>query len=504
MNDLATELIFIFLLIMANGLFSMSEMAIVSARKARLQQKADKGDEGAKTALELATEPTAFLSTVQIGITLIGILTGVFGGAGIQDRLAQWIQAVPFISDYSQGISNACVVICITFFSLVIGELAPKRIALSNPEKIASISAPFMKMIARLGRPAVRILSFSTDLVLGLLRVRHTGETPVTEEEIKLMIEQGTRFGVFQQAEQDMISRVFRLDDLIVTALMTPRPEVVWLDLDEPVENMFGTISESRHFCFPVANGNLDNVTGVVYAKDLLAQSLVGKKIDISSVMQPPLFVPESMPAMIALEKLKAARSHIALVIDEYGGFHGLVTLNDFLEAIVGDIPLLDDEGEADVIMRDDGSWLLDGRLIIDDFKELFQLENLPGEDSGGYQTLGGFIVTYLGCIPTSGDHFEWHGLRIEVVDMDARRIDKVLVTVIASGSSSSDNDSVKTSSGDGDGSSSASGGSLFRKKAPQKTLMFLRGEAIQKVAQVTQYFYGTFSTVFSIRSYSS
>lgn len=430
MSDPGTEITIIFLLILANGLFSMSEMAIVSSRKARLQQKADNGDEGAKIALELATEPTSFLSTVQIGITLIGILTGLFGGAGIKDRLAELLKLVAWISPYSQIVSISIVVIIITFLSLVIGELVPKRIALSNPEKIASFVAPLMKFISRTGRPFVRLLSLSTDILLGMLRIKHSSESPVTEEEIKLLIEQGTQGGVFQQSEQDMIARVFRLDDLIVTALMTPRPEVVWLDLDQPHETIFSTISESRHFCFPVARGNLDNVTGVVYAKDLLAQSLGRMKFDITNVMQPPLFVPESMPAMTVLEKLKAARSHIALVIDEYGGFHGLVTLNDFLEAIVGDIPLLDEEGEADIIVREDGSWLLDGRLIIDDFKDLFQIDKLPGEDTGGYQTLGGFIVTYMGCIPSSGDHFIWNGLRIEVIDMDGRRVDKVLASL--------------------------------------------------------------------------
>jgi len=433
MSDLTSELTIIFLLILANGFFSMSEMAIVSSRKARLQQKADDGDEGSKIALELATEPTAFLSTVQTGITLIGILTGVYGGAGIQEKLSDWLKMVPWISPYSEGVAIAVVVIAITFLTLVVGELVPKRIALSNPERIAAFVAPMMKLLARIGRPVVRLLGFSTDILLSLLRIRHSSESPVTEEEIKLLIEQGTQGGVFQQSEQDMIARVFRLDDLIVTALMTPRPEVVWLDLDQPEEAIFNTLSESRHFCFPVSKGNLDNVAGVVYAKDLLAQSLGRMKFDITTVMQPPLFVPESMPAMIVLEKLKAARSHIAIVIDEYGGFHGLVTLNDFLEAIVGDIPLLDEEGEADIIVREDGSWLLDGRLIIDDFKDLFQLDKLPGEDVGGYQTLGGFIVTYMGCIPSSGDHFIWNGLRLEVVDMDLRRVDKVLVSLVPS-----------------------------------------------------------------------
>jgi len=431
MSDLTSELTIIFLLILGNGLFSMSEMAIISSRKALLQQKADDGDEGAKTALELATEPTSFLSTVQIGITLIGILTGVFGGAGIQDRLSEWIKMIPWVSTYGDGISLAVVVIVITFLTLVVGELVPKRIALSNPEKISSAVAPMLKFLAEIGRPAVNLLSFSTNILLRVLRVKHSSESPVTEEEIKLLIKQGTQVGVFQQSEQDMIARVFRLDDLIVTALMTPRPEVVWLDLDQPEETTFNTLSESRHFCFPVSKGNLDNVAGVVYAKDLLAQSLGRMKFDITTVMQPPLFVPESMPAMIVLEKLKAARSHIAIVIDEYGGFHGLVTLNDFLEAIVGDIPLLDEEGEADIIVREDGSWLLDGRLIIDDFKDLFQLDKLPGEDVAGYQTLGGFIVTYMGCIPSSGDHFIWNGLRVEVVDMDLRRVDKVLVSLV-------------------------------------------------------------------------
>lgn len=431
MGNIVDEFIVIIILILINGIFAMTELAIVSAKKARLQQKADEGDEGAKVALELASEPNRFLSTVQIGITLIGIMAGAFGGATLSQAIAEKLKAIEIIAPYSGAIAMGSVVILITYLSLVLGELVPKRIALSNPEKIASFMSPSMKAISGIARPFVRMLSFSTEIVLKVFGIKHSSEAPVTEEEIKLLIKQGTQDGVFQQSEQEMIARVFRLDDLLVTGLMTPRPEVTWLDISQPMESIYAILSESRHFCFPVANGNLDNVIGVVYAKDLLGICLKGHKLDIEVVMQPPLFVPESMPSMVVLEKLKEARSHIALVIDEYGGFHGLVTLNDFLEAIVGDIPLLDDEGEADIIVREDGSWLLDGRLLIDDFKELFQLDKLPGEDAGGYQTLGGFVVTYMGCIPTSGDHFIWNGLRLEVVDMDARRVDKVLVSLI-------------------------------------------------------------------------
>jgi len=428
MSPVALEILFIVLLVLVNGIFAMSEMAVVSARKARLQQRTDEGNSGARAALELANSPNQFLSTIQIGITLIGILAGAFGGATIAEELAKRLSRIHPIAPYSEAIGVGVVVIGITYFSLVIGELAPKRLALSNAERIASVVAPSMQVLSKIASPVVSLLSLSTETVLRIVGVRLPSELPVTEEEIKLMIKQGTQVGVFEPTEQEMIERVFHLDDRSISALMTPRPEVVWLDVGDPFEDICSTITARGHSSFPVAQDSLDNVLGVVQARDLLTQSLSGQSVDVKAVMRPALFVPESMSALEVLERFKEARSHIALVIDEYGGFQGLVTINDILEAIVGAIPLADETVEMKAVQREDGSWLLDGRLLVEEFKELLQIEKLLSEEAGRYQTLGGFVMDFLGRIPSTGDYFELGGLRFEIVDMDRHRVDKVLV----------------------------------------------------------------------------
>jgi putative hemolysin len=428
MSSVLSETVIVVLLLIANGLFAMSEIAVVSARKARLQQWANEGNAKARAALELANAPNQFLSTIQIGITLIAILAGAFGGATIGKKLAAALEALPFLAPYSHAIALGVVVLSITYVSLIVGELVPKRLALNSPERIAAVVAPPMHALSRLASPVVRLLSLSTDGVLRVLGVRPAVEPPVTEEEIRLLLEQGAQAGMFEAAEQAMIERVFRLGDRRVAGVMTPRTEIVWLDHQASLEEMRRIVTESVHSRFLIAQGTLDNVLGVVHAKDLLARTLVGQPIDLMALVQQPLYVPESMRALTVLESFKQSGTHIALVIDEYGGIQGLVTPSDILEAIVGDIPSAGEHREPQAVQREDGSWLLDGMLSVDEFKELFHLSTLPGEEQGVYQTLAGFVIMQLGRIPAAADHFEWEGLRFEVVDMDANRIDKVLV----------------------------------------------------------------------------
>lgn len=428
------EAIFILVLILANGVLAMAEIAVISARKARLQQRADEGDEQASAALKLANDPADFLSTVQVGITLVGVLAGAFGGATIAGQISGWVAGFPLLAPYSSAIGVAVVVILITYFSLVLGELVPKRLALNDPERVAMLVAAPMRFLSRLASPLVRFLSKSSTLVLRLLGAKPSDEPPVTEEEIKVMIAQGTQAGVFAEAEQDMVQAIFRLGDRRVGTLMTPRTELVWLDLDDPMEENQRKILGSIHSRFPVAQGSLDHVVGVVQAKDLLASCMAGIEFTLKDVLCQPLFVPESMPALKVLELFRESRVHTALVIDEYGGFQGLVTLFDILESIVGEIPDAGDLSELEVIQREDGTWLVDGMLPIDELKEIFHLSTMPGEERGYYQTVGGFVMTSLGRIPVASDHFVWSGLRFEVVDMDGLRVDKVLIVPLSAG----------------------------------------------------------------------
>jgi putative hemolysin len=426
-NSVAIEILFILLLLLANGLFAMSEIALVSSRKARLRRLAEK-DVGARVALELAETPDRFLSTVQIGITLIGILAGAFGGATISAPLARSLRRIPALAPYSEAVSLVVVVMTITYLSLVVGELVPKRLALNHPEQIASRIAKPMRSLSILAYPAVRTLTASSSLLLRLLRVRPPEEPPITEEEVKILIDVGAEAGVFEAAEHELVDNIFSLADQRIPQLMTPRLDVVWLDVESPPEEIRGRIISSPYSRMPVCQGTLDNILGVVKARDLLARVLAGEPLDLRAAMLPPLYVPETRTALQLLELFKQSAVHIAMVVDEHGALEGLVTMNDALEAIVGEMPEPHGKGEGLAVRREDGSWLLDGGLPISDFKELFSIEKLPREEEGGYHTLAGFIMSQLGRLPSASDYFVWNNLRVEVVDMDRRRIDKVLV----------------------------------------------------------------------------
>jgi putative hemolysin len=427
MSGLTTEILILIVLFLVNGLFSLSEMAVVSARKVRLQQRAEEGSDGAKTALNLALHPTRFLSTVQIGITLIGILSGAFGGATIAESLAAYFAQYPAVQPYSGAIAVGVVVTVITYFSLVIGELVPKRLALSNPEKIATVVAPLMQFVSTITKPFVSFLSASTELFVRLLGIKPASEPAITEEEVKILIEQGRVSGIFEDVEQEIVERVFRLSDRTVNSLMTHRSEIVWLDIEDPLEENIRKIIDSGHTNFVVCKGDFEHVVGILRAKDLLREYAAGRSIGIPSSLPMPSFVPEGVNALEVVARLRHDKSPVALVVDEYGTIDGMVTLTDVLEAIVGDIPALDEKGEPAAKRREDGSWLLDGMMSVDELQMLLDLDDLP-EEAGDYDTVGGLFMAQLGRVPAVGDTFEWKELRFEVVDMDGHRVDKVLV----------------------------------------------------------------------------
>jgi putative hemolysin len=433
------ELVIIMVLILANGLFAMAEIALVSARKARIQQWAGEGNARARTALDLASDPRDFLSTVQVGITLIGILAGAFGGATVATKLAAELRRVPVLEPYSGALGLGVVVLGITYLSLIIGELVPKQLALNHPERIAVAMAPLMRLLSRLAFPVVWVLSTSTDAVLRFLRIRPSADSPVTEAEIHALLQQGTQAGVLEPAEHEMVRGVFRLGNRRVEALMTPRTNIIWLDPEAPPEETRRRISESARSRFLVARENLDQVLGVVQAKDLLAHTLTDQPVDLRTTLEQPLYVPESMQALQVLERFKQSGIHTALVVDEYGGLQGLVTPTDILEAIVGDIPEAGELTEPAAVEREDGSWLVDGMMPVDEFKDLFRTGPLPGEEEHLYQTLAGFVMLQLGHIPAPSEYFEWGGWRFEVMDMDGHRIDKMLITPVASSATDGD-----------------------------------------------------------------
>jgi putative hemolysin len=431
MSQLGLEFATIALLILANAAFAMAEMAVVTSRKSRLKDWADRGNDNARTALELASTPSRLLSAVQLGITLIGIFTGAFGGRTVADRLAGYLASIPMIQPYSQPLALALVVLAITYFSLVLGELVPKRLALRDPEKIATFVAVPLRIFSAIASPMVHFLTVSTDAISRLFGQKPSERPPVTEEEIKILVQQGTEAGVFEESEQDMVEAVLRLGDRTARSLMTPRTQIVWLDINDPIEENRRKIAESGHSRFPVCTDDLDHVLGVVQAKDMLAVSLAGNSLDFMAFLQQPLFVPRTVSALHVLESFKQSGKHIALVVDEYGGIEGLLTHHDVLEAIAGEIPPSERHTDPMAVQRPDGSWLLDGMLAVEEFKDIFNLETLPGEKRDAYQTLGGFVFTQMGRVPSVADRFEWNGLRFEIVDMDGKRIDKVLVSAI-------------------------------------------------------------------------
>jgi len=432
MAGIAVEILIIGLLVAANAFFAMSELAVISARKSRLQEWVKMGNRRAATALGLAITPNKFLSTMQIGITLAGILIGAIAGGSLADGMAAYLESLPLMAPYHREVGFALVIIGITFAVLVLGELAPKRLALRHPETIATFMALPLLWLTKLSAPLLRILNFSTETICRLFGKPASDEPPVTEEEIKTLVRQGTEAGVFEEAEQDMVEAVLRLGDKTARSLMTSRTQIAWLDLEDNAERIREKIISSGHSCFPVATGSLDKMDGVVSAKDLLGHSLAGHALDLKSLMQQPLFVPRTVSALEVLESFKKSGQHIALVVDEYGGIEGLLTQHDILEAIAGDIPFDGKPTDPKAIQRHDGSWLLDGMLSVDEFKEIFHVQSLPGEKRDAYQTLGGFIFTRMGRVPSVSESFEWNGLRFEIVDMDGKRIDKVLVSKVA------------------------------------------------------------------------
>lgn len=431
MASISFEILLILLLTIANGIFAGSELAVISARKVRLEQLMKRGNRKARLALKLANSPNDFLSSVQIGITLIGILSGAVGGAKLSIRLEDFFDTLPRLAPYSEPLSILIVVSPITYLSLVLGELVPKRIALNNPEQIACTVAQPLRCLAISTAPIVKLLSASTEGILKLLGIQAAAEPSITEEEIKVLIEQGTQAGTFEEAEREMVSQVLRLDDRSIKSLMTPRTEVAWLDINATWEENQRDIQENLHSQYPVCQDSIDHCLGIVRVKDIWKITWTGKTPDLGQLLRPPMYVPERARALKVLESFQTSMTHMALIIDEYGGIEGIVTLNDLVEAIVGKIPSLEDINEPQIIQRDDGSWLLDGMLSIDMLKKLLKQESLPNEADEQYHTLGGFIVTMLEHIPQSGEHFDAIGFSFEVIDMDATRVDKVLVTAL-------------------------------------------------------------------------
>lgn len=439
MSDIGIEILIVILLILLNGVFAMAEIAVVSARKARLQQLAKEGSAKAAAALKIANAPDTFLSTIQIGITLIGILAGAYGGATIAAQLSLYLAKIPLLAPYRDPISLGCVVVGITYVSLIIGELVPKRIGLNNPEKVAMTVAKPMRALSLLALPVVRFLSVSTRVVFSLMGIKPSEEPPVTEEEVKILIDQGTQSGVFAEMEQDMVESVFRLADRKVNAIMTARPDLVSLDLDDPPEVNWAKMTNSGHSNFPVYRGSGDNIVGIASVKTLWAKLSTGQPVDLKQSLSQPLFVPENMPALKLLKRLKQSGKHVALVIDEYGSVQGIATPHDIFKSIVGELASTQFLDQSYAVQREDGSWLLDGMTPIDEFKDLLHISHIPDEEGNTFNTLGGFVMMRLGRIPTVADHFAWGGLRFEVMDMDERRVDKVLVALITARSDQDD-----------------------------------------------------------------
>ncbi len=416
----------ILFLILANGFLTMGQTALVAARPARLHDWISRGNRRAKLALELTRQPNLALTALQACIRFLVILIGVLAGKS----LVPWLFNRLFdeASGFAETVSLGVVVLVLTYFSLLIGELLPRRIASVHPESVAVFMARSLWLLSRCAGPIARFLEWCTEVFARLLGRETVNAPPITEEAIKSLVQQGTEAGVFEESEQDMLNAVLRLGDKRARSLMTPRTQIAWLDRGDNIERIREKIISSGHSRFPVAAGSLDKVDGIVHSKELLAHGLE-QHLNLEASMHQPLFVPRTITALEVLELFKSSGQHIALVVDEYGGIEGLLTHHDILEAIAGDIPFDAQSQDPKAVRRHDGSWLLDGMLSIDEFKDILQIEVLPGEKRDAYQTLGGFVFTKMGRIPTVSEYVEWNGLRFEVVDMDGKRIDKVLVS---------------------------------------------------------------------------
>lgn len=421
------DLIIILLLVLLNGFFAMSEMALVSSRRARLKQFAEEGRRGARSALALVEDPGRFLSAVQIGITLIGILAGAFSGATLAQKLAAWLSTFAALAPIADTLAFFLVVLATTYLSLILGELVPKRVALADAEVVASRVARPMTLLSKLAAPAIWLLRVSSEAVLRLFGLPSEPSSTVTEDEVKALVAEGADAGVFETSERDMIEGVLRLADRPVSAVMTPRVEVVWLDLAEGLGETRKRIAGSGHSRFPVAHGEVGAVEGIVRAKDLLDRLFAGESLELADCISEPLFVHEGTSVLKMLEMFRETRAHMALIVDEYGGFEGIVTPTDILAAIAGEFPEDEAEAEPTAVRRDDGSWLIDGRADIAQVERLIERRGL-GTD-GDYHTLAGFVLWKLGHVPQIGEHLTWRDHRFEVVDMDGRRIDRLLVS---------------------------------------------------------------------------
>lgn len=416
-------------LILLNALFAMSEMALTASRKARLQVMVETGDAGARTAMDLHDDPTKFLSVVQIGITSIGVLNGIVGDAAFSAPFAAWLEGTFKIHSGAANISaTAMVVIVITFLTIIFGELVPKRLGQMYPESVARLVAQPMEWLSILTRPFVKLLSFCTEGTLALLGIKGGPTRSVTEEEIAAQLEEGLDAGVIEAQEHQMVRNVFRLDDRQVGSMMIPRAEIVWLDANEPPEDMLKVIGNDEHSRYPVCRGGLGDVLGVVSAQSLLRQVMQGRALSLTDDLEAAVYVPETLSGMELLDQFRASSAQLVFVVDEYGEVQGMITVRDVLEAITGEFTTPSDE-DAWAVKREDGSWLFDGLIPVPELKDRLELKELPEEDRGRYNTLAGMIMLLLGRLPGVTDAVDWEGWRFEVVDMDGKRIDKVLVT---------------------------------------------------------------------------
>ncbi len=423
------EIAILFALILLNGLFAMSEIALVTARKARLQMMIDEGDSGAAAAVKLGEDPTRFLSTIQIGITSIGVLNGIVGEAALAAPLAAWLASLGVPPPYGGYAATGLVVVLITYFSIVVGELVPKRIGQSHPETFARLVSRPINFLALATKPFVILLSTSTRTLLRLLGVKETSGSPVTEEEIHAMLVEGTTAGVIESHEHTMVRNVFRMDDRQIGSLMVPRGDVVCLDLDLSFEENLKLIEESDHARFPVVRGGMDNIRGVLNARQWLSRTIRDKAHSLSDQpLQTALYVPETITGMELLDNFRLSDVHMAFVIDEYGEVQGIVTLQDLIEAITGEFQPRDPETSW-ALQREDGSWLLDGHIPVPELKDRLNLDAVPEEERGRYHTLSGMIMLLTGRLPKVTDTVEWEGWKLEVVDMDGKTIDKILAS---------------------------------------------------------------------------
>ncbi len=427
--DLALLIFLVFL----NGAFAMSEMALAASRKARLQVMAETGDAGARVAMELHDNPTQFLSTVQIGITSIGVLNGIVGDAAFSPPLAAWlIDTFPLSEQAANITATGLVVLIITFISIIFGELVPKRVGQMFPETVARLVAQPMKWLSRLAKPFVALLSFCTDATLRLLGIKDLGNRGVTEEEIAASLEEGLDAGVIEAHEHQMVRNVFRLDDRQIGSMMIPRSDIAWLNLEDSLHETMAVIAEHGHSRYPVCRGGLDDVVGVITAQQLLQQMAISQTADLNDGLLPAVFVPETLSGMELLAHFRGSAVQMVFVVDEYGEVQGVITLRDVLEAITGEFTSADEPEDAWAVQREDGSWLVDGLIPVPELKDRLDIDTLPDEDRGRYNTLAGLVMLLLGRLPRTADYIEWDGWRFEVVDMDGKRIDKVLASRLA------------------------------------------------------------------------